>query len=65
MKRQVSYLLLLASTDPFASGCCCGLTCKRKGKEKRISEFPQGCNGIGGILGTLGRRLDPQPGTVA
>ena len=32
--------------------------------KKLIEEFPLWCNGISGILGALGRRFDPQPGTV-
>lgn len=31
---------------------------------KRLLEFPLWCNGIFGVLGVLGHRFDPQPGTV-
>ena len=34
------------------------------GKRKEIMEFPLWHNGIGSILGALGHRFDPQPGTV-
>ena len=30
----------------------------------KIGEFLLGCNGIGGVLGALGCRFNPQPGTV-
>ena len=37
---------------------------KKKKKEKNILEFPLWYSGIGGVLGVLGSRLDPQPQTV-
>lgn len=41
-----------------------GNTEERNKSDNTKGEFPLWHNGINGLLGALGRRFDPQPGTV-